>query len=86
MTPLQVAEAVALYCAWSRGSVTSWIRSPERNAEVGGVPTSKHLVGLAMDVGYAPNPKPPLTQAKARAKHLGLKLLREADHDHLQTL
>jgi len=31
-------------------SVTSWIRSPSRNKAVGGVPDSKHLEGLAVDL------------------------------------
>lgn len=31
--------------------VTSWYRTPEHNAEVGGVPNSFHLSGLAMDFG-----------------------------------
>lgn len=86
MTPLQFHEALMAYCAWSRGSQTSGGRSPERNAQVGGDKNSSHLVWLAADVGYAPNPTPPLAQAKRRATRLGLRLIREDDHDHLQAL
>ena len=84
MTPLEFAERMMAYCAWSRGSVTSWGRSPERNATVGGHPHSYHQVWLGMDVGYAPNPKPPLAAARRRAQQLKLKLVREGDHDHFQ--
>tara|TARA_R100000963_G_C4546284_1_gene41157 strand:+ start:92 stop:226 length:135 start_codon:yes stop_codon:yes gene_type:complete len=44
------------------------------------------MVGLAADIVYSPNPKPPITQAKRRALKLGMKLIREGDHDHLQAL
>ena len=86
MTPLEFASAMLAYCAYSRGSVPSWLRSAERNSHVGGHPQSKHVVGLAADIGYHPNPRPPLAQARKRASQLGLKLIREGDHDHLQSL
>lgn len=86
MTPLQFHEALLAYLAWSRGSHTSGWRSPERNAKVGGHDDSSHLLGLGGDVGYSPNPTPPLAQARRRAKRLGLRLVREGDHDHLQAL
>jgi len=37
-------------------------------------------------VGYSPNPTPPLAKARKRASQLGMRLLRESDHDHLQAL
>ena len=86
MTPLDFAQAVMTYCAWSRGSVTSWGRSPERNVQVGGHVDSSHLLWLGADVGYRPNPTPPKAQAQRRAKRLGMRLVRESDHDHLQAL
>ena len=86
MTPTEFADQLRAYCSWSRGSVTSWGRSPERNAEVGGHTDSSHLLWLGADVGYRPNPTPPAAQAKRRANRLGLRLVREGDHDHLQAL
>ena len=86
MTPAGFADAVRSFAGGSRGSVTSYIRSAERNRQVGGHPESLHMVGLAADIVYSPNPKPPITQAKRRALKLGMKLIREGDHDHLQAL
>lgn len=86
MTPLEFHAAFLAYLAWSRGSQTSGWRSPERNTHVGGHPNSYHMVGLAGDVGYSPNPRPPLRRARKAASQLGLKLIREGSHDHLQPL
>ena len=84
MTPDGFAAALMAFCAWSRGSVSSWGRSAERNAEVGGHTHSYHLIWLAADVVYAPNPRPAQAAARRRAAQLGIKLIREGDHDHLQ--
>ena len=84
MTPTAFVDQLRAYVAWSRGSVTSYIRSPERNAQVHGHKDLLHLVGLAADVAYSPNPTPPIAQAKRRATKLGLRLIREGSHDHLQ--
>jgi len=84
MTPTQFMDAARAYVAWSRGSITSYVRSPERNKQVKGHPDSLHLIGLACDVGYSPNATPPLATAKRRAAKLELRLIREGSHDHLQ--
>ena len=86
--PIDFAASVIAFCAWSRGSVTSWGRSPERNAAVGGHVHSLHLTFLAADIGYSPNPTPKLSQARKRASQLGMRLVRETNptHDHLQAL
>ena len=86
MTTSQFHEQLLAYLAWSRGSHTGGLRSPERNKEVGGHPHSYHMTGLAGDVGYWPNPTPDFLEAKKRAEQLGLRLIREDDHDHLQPL
>ena len=88
MTPIDFAVSLMAYCAWSRGSVTSWGRSSERNAAVGGHVHSLHLTFLAADIGYSPNPTPKLAQARKRASQLGMRLVRETNptHDHLQAL
>jgi hypothetical protein len=82
MTRAEFAEAASTFCALTGGSVTSWTRSLSHNTAVGGVKNSAHLFGLAVDVVYdAPQPLPAATE---RARRLGLKLIREGDHDHLQ--
>ena len=63
-------------------SVTSWIRSPERNADVGGLPTSKHLTGLGIDI--VPEDPHQKNDLFALIKTLGLHFLDEGDHIHIQ--
>ena len=78
------AVAVAHYRDLTNASVTSWGRSHERNARVGGAPRSLHLVDLAVDVVYD---RPlALDTARELAAPLGLHVRREADHDHLEPL
>ena len=86
--PADFAVSLLAYCAATQASVTSWGRSPERNARVGGHVNSLHQVWLAADVGYSPNPTPPLAKARKRASQLGMRLVRETNptHDHLQAL
>jgi len=70
------------FCDLTGGSVTSWKRTVRHNTEVGGVPNSAHLYGLGFDVVY--DARPPLAATMERARRLGLKLIREDDHDHIQ--
>lgn len=59
--------------------VTSWIRSPEKNKRVGGVPTSKHILGYGFDVS------PDTIANVAKLKKIGFKkVLREGDHIHVE--
>ncbi len=84
MTHAEFTDAACTYLDLTRGSVTSWKRTVAHNAAVGGVKYSAHLFGLGLDVVYdAPVEK---AVAVEYARRLGLKLLREADHDHLQPL
>lgn len=63
------------------GTITSGVRSPEHNAEVGGVPDSQHITGTAADVVVSPDQKDAfIAEAKAR----GLQPIDEGDHVHLQ--
>ena len=78
----EFALAVFVYCSIFDGSVTSWIRSKKRNAALGGVPHSGHVVGLGCDVVY--DVVPPEDERRAWAGRLGLLLVIEGDHDHLQ--
>lgn len=77
-------HAVLAYCEAVRGSITSGLRTPERNAQVGGHPRSAHLVGLGADVVA----QAPLSVGDrgAIARDLKLKLIAESDHDHLQPI
>ena len=78
------APRAEAYCTKTRGSVTSWIRTARHNAEVGGKPESLHRFGLAIDVVY--DDPVPLAFAQAVANGLGLQVIRESNHDHIQPL
>lgn len=76
--------AVMAYCGLMNASQTSGYRTQAHNAEVGGVNNSLHLVGLAVDVVY----DNPISSGfrESIAKRLGLLLIEEGDHDHLQPI
>lgn len=58
--------------------VTSWYRTPWRNAIVGGTWNSFHMIGWAFDVT-------PVNEATAsKLRSIGLKTLNEGDHIHAQ--
>ncbi|KKN27908.1 hypothetical protein LCGC14_0859630 [marine sediment metagenome] len=81
-SPVEFASVLIAYCAATRGSVSSWGRTAKHNADVGGASNSFHLVWLGADVVY--DEPVPLGRAKSFARRLGLRLVREDDHDHLQ--
>lgn len=64
-------------------SVTSWWRTPERNAEVGGVPRSLHREGLAVDC--VPGVGVSKEAFYAYLHKVGLYGVIEGDHVHLQS-
>ncbi len=84
MTRAEFADAVLMVAAALGGSVTSWIRSEARNKAVGGVPLSAHRFGLGADLVY--DRPVPEGEARELARRAGLRLIREADHDHVQPL
>lgn len=84
MSPDQFLDALRAYCSITGASVTSFGRTWEHNREVGGVPRSAHIVWLAADVVYDAD-RPP-ADGPEWAGRLGLRLIREGDHDHLQPL
>jgi copper chaperone CopZ len=84
MTPLEFASALMAYCAATRGSVTSWGRTPLHNAQVGGVADSAHLIWTGADVVYDTTSLSDVQIRSALAARLGLMLIAESDHDHMQ--
>lgn len=84
MTPHDFAEALMVYCFITRASPTSTGRTAAHNTDVGGVAYSAHRFWLAADVEY--DEPVPLAVRVETARRLGLRLLNETDHDHLQPL
>ncbi|MHC1678440.1 D-Ala-D-Ala carboxypeptidase family metallohydrolase [Stenotrophomonas maltophilia] len=62
-------------------TMTSGVRSAERNTQVGGQPNSQHLNGTAADYAVPANQKPAFI---SRARQLGYQAIDEGDHIHLQ--
>lgn len=75
---LSVGIVYRLLIYFNGMTVTSWWRSFWHNAEVGGVKTSLHQLGLAWDIL-------PVTQANIETLNaLGLTVINEQDHLHAQ--
>ena len=83
MTLGEFADAVRAYALITGASATSWGRTEKHNEAVGGVKYSAHRFWLAADLVYD-GPPPP--DAVAVAHRLGLKLIEEGDHHHVQPL
>jgi uncharacterized protein YcbK (DUF882 family) len=82
MTVPEFATLIDYLCITHRASVTSWIRSPKRNHDVGGLANSLHLTGLAVDVKCD---DPATTKILATAaRRAGLDAVEEDDHLHLE--
>lgn len=61
--------------------VTSWWRSPWKNAEVGGVKNSKHVLGLAFDIA------PSSISALQKLAPMGFaKVIDEGSHIHIEVI
>jgi hypothetical protein len=60
---------------------SSLTRTPEKNADVGGVPASQHIDGTAGDF---PVPEAQKPQFIAMARQLGYEAIDEGDHVHLE--
>ena len=71
-----------LLCMKYSASVTSWVRTPKRNAAVGGHPKSAHQLALGMDL--VPDDLEDLSSMQKDAKRLGLWALSESNHLHIQ--
>lgn len=64
--------------------VTSGLRTPEHNAEVGGVPTSRHLSDQARDIVPPSNMTLAELGQRVRTQVPGAKVIVENDHVHVQ--
>lgn len=65
-------------------TITSGLRSPAHNAQVGGVPNSEHLTGQARDIVPPPNMTLAELGADIQRRVPGAKVLVEKDHVHVQ--
>jgi uncharacterized protein YcbK (DUF882 family) len=79
---IMFAFRVAILAESYHFSVTSWIRSPERNEILGGKPTSLHLTGEAADVVLDTHEVE--EDFLADVSKAGLHYLIERSHIHLQ--
>lgn len=82
MSALEFAERILQLAVVVDFSVTSWIRSAARNQAVGGVPHSRHRDGCAVDVVLDRREDEPLL--RRFVERLGLRVLDEGDHLHLE--
>jgi len=82
MNVASFAAASLTYCQEFKASQTSGYRTHAHNLAVGGKRGSPHRFGLADDVTY--DELPPLDQAQKVANLLGLEVIREDTHDHIQ--
>ena len=98
MTYEQFCSHIKTLMAACGGRHTSWWRSPHGNEEVGGHRYSRHMIGEAVDWNWSEaelkateftDSKGHRTNGRERllvmAPRLGLKVLDEDDHVHVQT-
>ncbi len=84
MTPYEFLTSLMIYCTRLGGSVTSYGRTPAHDHALRPLNHPPHVAWVGADVVYDARPTEELAVNEARA--VGLKLLREVDHDHLQPL
>lgn len=82
MTIEQFAAALHALCHPYGGSITSWGRTNRHNRYVGGVEGSPHIWWLGADVVW--DKLPALGELQVLARSLGLMIVREGSHDHVQ--
>jgi hypothetical protein len=76
-----LSGAASVAASWGR--VTSLLRSPERNRQVGGVFNSFHLSGRAIDIARRPGVRhADIEAALRRAGYRLIESLDEGDHSH----
>ena len=66
-------------------SVTSWGRSPAHHVALAGhADSSQHLEWTAADVVWDPGTEPAPGVLKAAAREMGIEVVPEGDHTHLE--
>lgn len=81
-------ELVAQLCSEHSCSITSWLRTEQRNAAVGGKPNSCHMLangGRGCDLVPDDNTLEHRVAVVAAAHKLSLQALDETDHVHVQS-
>lgn len=69
---------------WPRARLSSFLRSPARNAQVGGRPNSFHLVGLAADFVLPAGESPAFVAWLRRRWPQAVDVVDEGDHVHVE--
>lgn len=82
MDAIEFVKKILTIACLCNFSVTSWIRSYERNKKVGGSEYSLHLLGCAVDV--VPDTDRDLENIKHYCDRLGLEYIEHKDHIHIQ--
>ena len=79
-----VMVGLALRAARTTGRVlvSSWFRSPDENAAVGGRPNSLHLAGEAIDLVFSS--RADSSRVQTIWNSIGLDAVDEGDHLHLE--
>ncbi len=79
---IKFIDNVIMLCLKFNLSVTSWFRTDKRNKMVGGVDNSLHRFCLAIDV--VPDDWGVMNELKMIATQLGIEVIDEKDHIHLE--
>jgi len=82
MSPSEFQDRLIVFALVTGASTTSTGRTKQHNQIVGGVEHSAHRAWVAADVVYDSDAG--RDGALEWARRLGLRLIREGDHDHLQ--
>jgi hypothetical protein len=82
----RVPMAVLPLCDAFGGSVTSYFRTEAHNLQVGGVGSSRHVTGEAMDVLWEGGNWPDLATLQAWCLPYSVQVVRERakNHDHFE--